>query len=155
MRIWSLHPRYLDRQGLTACWRETLLAQAVLEGATRGYTRHPQLERFRAAPDPLGAIGDHLAGLAEEATARGYRFDRGKVHRRSEPPVRLDVTSDQLAFEWEHLLRKLSTRNPELARQWAGVERPDAHPLFAVVDGPVASWERSVLPAAEDGPPQS
>jgi len=47
VRIWSLHPKYLDRQGLTACWREALLAQAVLNGATRGYTRHPQLVRFR------------------------------------------------------------------------------------------------------------
>ncbi|KRC61714.1 hypothetical protein ASE14_12860 [Agromyces sp. Root81] len=143
MRIWSLHPRYLDRQGLTACWRETLLGQAVLEGATRGYRRHPQLERFRAASDPLGAIGDHLAGIAEEATARGYRFDLGKVHRRSDPAVHLEVTNGQLALEWEHLLRKLSIRSPELALQWGDVELPDSHPLFAVVDGPVASWERA------------
>lgn len=146
MRIWSLHPRYLDRQGLTACWRETLLAQAVLEGATRGYTRHPQLERFRAAPDPLGAIGDHLAGVAEEATARGYRFDASKVHRRSASPVRIEVTDGQLALEWEHLLRKLSIRSPELAARWAGIELPDAHPLFLVVDGPVAPWERATAP---------
>jgi hypothetical protein len=146
MRIWSLHPRYLDRQGLTACWRETLLAQAVLEGATRGYTRHPQLERFRAAPDPLGAIGDHLAGIAEEATARGYRFDTGKVHRRSTPAVQLEVTTGQLALEWEHLLRKLSARSPELAAQWSGIELPAAHPLFAIVDGPAASWERAAAP---------
>ncbi|HEY9365492.1 MAG TPA: pyrimidine dimer DNA glycosylase/endonuclease V [Agromyces sp.] len=152
MRIWSLHPRYLDRQGLTACWRETLLAQAVLEGATRGYTRHPQLERFRAAPDPLGAIGDHLAGIAEEATARGFRFDGSKVHRRSEPRVQLEVTTGQLALEWEHLLRKLSVRSPELAAQWAGIELPDAHPLFTVVDGPVASWERAA-PSTADGAP--
>jgi len=26
MRLWSVHPRHLDRQGLTACWREALLA---------------------------------------------------------------------------------------------------------------------------------
>lgn len=146
MRIWSLHPRYLDRQGLTACWRETLLAQAVLEGATRGYTRHPQLERFRAASDPLGAIGDHLAGIAEEATARGYRFDGSKVQRRSTPAVRLEVTDGQLALEWEHLLRKLSVRSPELAVRWSGIELPDPHPLFTVVDGPVATWERAAAP---------
>ncbi|SIO05241.1 pyrimidine dimer DNA glycosylase/endonuclease V [Agromyces cerinus] len=155
MRIWSLHPRYLDRQGLTACWRETLLAQAVLEGATRGYTRHPQLERFRAVPDPLGAIGDHLAGIADEATARGYRFDRSKVHHRSDPALHLEVASGQLAFEWEHLLRKLSIRSPESAAQWAGIDLPDAHPLFAVVDGPVASWERAGPPAGESDPSQS
>lgn len=64
VRIWSLHPAQLDRQGLLACWRETLLAQAVLLGRTRGYTRHPQLERFRALPDPVGAVGRYLVDLA-------------------------------------------------------------------------------------------
>jgi hypothetical protein len=154
MRIWSLHPRYLDRQGLTACWRETLLAQAVLEGATRGYTRHPQLERFRAAADPLGAIGDHLAGIAEEAARRGYRFDGTKVHRRSDPFAPLEVTKGWLALEWQHLLGKLSARSPELALQWVGIEEPEAHPLFSVVDGPVSSWERAASPTAAEVPPQ-
>lgn len=46
MRLWTLHPEYLDRQGLVALWREAPLAKAVLEGKTRGYRRHPQLERF-------------------------------------------------------------------------------------------------------------
>jgi len=30
MRLWSLHPRYLDAKGLVALWREGLLAQKVL-----------------------------------------------------------------------------------------------------------------------------
>ncbi|MFF2273722.1 pyrimidine dimer DNA glycosylase/endonuclease V [Agromyces sp. NPDC058136] len=143
MRIWSVHPRYLDRQGLTACWRETLLAQAVLEGATRGYTNHPQLERFRAVPDPLGAIGDYLAAVAAEAGERGYRFDAAKVHRRSASPVSIEVTRGQLALEWRHLVAKLEARSPELALRWAEVELPESHPLFAVVPGEVASWERA------------
>lgn len=142
MRIWSLHPRYLDRQGLTACWREALLAQAVLEGATRGYTRHPQLERFRAAPDPGAAIGDYLAGVADEATERGYRFDRARVHRRGSARL-LEVTAGQLDLEWRHLMVKLRVRSPEHAERWAGVRRPDPHPSFAVVDGAVAPWERA------------
>ncbi len=36
MRLWSLHPRYLDAKGLVALWREALLAQAVLKGQTKG-----------------------------------------------------------------------------------------------------------------------
>jgi hypothetical protein len=48
MRLWTVHPRYLDARGLVAAWREALLAQAVLAGATRGYRHHPQLDRFRA-----------------------------------------------------------------------------------------------------------
>jgi len=145
MRIWSLHPRYLDRQGLTACWREALLAQAVLEGATRGYTRHPQLERFRESGRPLEAIGDYLAVVAEEAASRGYRFDDAKVHRRG-ATAPIEVTTGQLDLEWRHLRAKLAARSPEVAERWSAVVLPDQHPLFAVVDGPAASWERAVLP---------
>lgn len=146
MRIWSLHPRYLDRQGLTACWREALLAQAVLEGATRGYTRHPQLERFRAEPDPREAIGDYLAAVADEASTRSYRFDRGKVHRRGDPSRRMDVASGQLEFEWRHLRERLALRSPDHAARLAGIAMPEPHPLFTVIDGPVASWERGSAP---------
>ena len=35
MRIWSLHPQYIDAKGLVALWRETLLAKHVLEGKKR------------------------------------------------------------------------------------------------------------------------
>ena len=137
-----MHPRYLDRQGLVACWRETLLAQAVLGGATRGYTRHPQLERFRATDDPVAAIGAYLDALAAEADERGYRFDRARISRpgRMTP---LEVTDGQLNREWEHLLAKLATRSPEQHARWRSEPRPEPHPLFAVVPGPVASWERA------------
>jgi len=55
VRLWSVHPEYLDSRGLVALWREALLAQAVLRGETRGYRRHPRLARFRARPDPTAA----------------------------------------------------------------------------------------------------
>ena len=54
MCLWSLHPKYRDRAGLTAVWREAPLAQQVLRCTTRGYRHHPQLARFRAQADPLG-----------------------------------------------------------------------------------------------------
>ena len=46
MRLWSLHPKYLDIKGLVACWREGLLARKVLLDQTKGYKNHPQLIRF-------------------------------------------------------------------------------------------------------------
>ncbi len=143
MRIWSLHSRYLDRQGLIACWRETLLAQAVLAGRTRGYANHPQLQRFRATDDPGGSVSRYLAELATEADARGYRFDRTRILPWSENGELLDVTTGQLDVEWEHLRGKLRARSPEMAERWAGVDRPDPHPLFRVVPGGIAAWERA------------
>ena len=145
MRIWSLHPRYLDRQGLTACWRETLLAQAVLAGRTKGYRSHPQLERFRATPDPLAAVCAYLHDIALEADTRGYRYDRTRIDRalHGDPPVpRIEVTTGQLTYEWQWLLSKLQARSPEVATQHAAIDVPDPHPLFTVVDGPVAPWEK-------------
>lgn len=161
MRLWSLHPRHLDRQGLTGCWRESLLAQAVLAGRTRGYRSHPQLDRFRAQAEPLTAIGEYLEVLAEEASTRGYRFDRSRLDRRparaagdgpaegavlGDEVPRIPVTRGQLDFEWRHLLHKLEARSPEHWHRATALEGPTAHPLFEVVPGPVESWERAEEP---------
>ena len=138
MRLWSLHPQYLDPQGLVALWREGLLAQAVLAGKTRGYTRHPQLERFRQSPE---AICLYLQAIAEEARRRGYRFDESKVPR-VRKRRRIEVSEGQLRYEWKHLRAKLKARSAEWHRLTRGVDLPLAHPLFVIVDGPVAEWER-------------
>lgn len=142
MRLWSLHPRYLDRQGLVALWREALLAKAVLRGETRGYTRHPQLDRFNSHPHPRLAINAYLAAVQAEATARGYAFDRSKLG-----PVRavqaIAVSSGQLALEWKHLQGKLAVRSPDVLSRWGELAIPDCHPIFTSQPGPVASWERS------------
>jgi hypothetical protein len=141
MRLWSLHPRYLDPQGLVALWREALLARAVLGGNTRGYRNHPQLERFRLQPAPRSAISSYLQGIHAEAVARGYSFDRAKIGRaRIQAPVL--VTAGQLQHEWQHLLQKLAARNPPLHEQWRRIAVPDCHPLFRIRPGPIESWER-------------
>ena len=145
MRLWSLHPRYLDAQGLVALWREALLAKTVLGGKTRGYRHHPQLLRFQVHHSPRRAIKAYLAAVHAEAEARGYSFDRSKIG-----PVRavelLPVPSGQLRHEWEHLLGKLAARSPRVYAQWHAVARPRHHPLFRLRAGPVAAWER-VTPA--------
>ncbi len=141
MRLWSLHPKYLDPQGLVALWREALLAQAVLRGRTRGYRHHPQLARFRQHPAPISAVNSYLAAVHAEACARGYDFNRSKVG-----PLRcvaaLPVTSGQLRHEWRHLMAKLAVRNPALRRKWRGLKAPQCHPLFKARSGAVAAWEK-------------
>ncbi|MBI5687959.1 MAG: DNA lyase [Verrucomicrobia bacterium] len=141
MRLWTLHPGYLDARGLVAAWREALLAQKVLSGGTRGYTRHPQLARFRAARDPLAAMAAFQAGLAAEAARRGYRFDTAKIARRRFTG-RMTETRGQLLYEWKHLRAKLRVRSPEVYRRLRGVKRPKAHPMFRIVPGGVREWEK-------------
>lgn len=144
MRLWSVHPRYLDRAGLVACWREALLAQAVLLGETRGYRSHPQLERFREQADPVAAIGVFLTGVRAEALDRGYRFDGGCIRHPGSADGAIPVTAGQLALERAHLAAKLVERDPE---RLAGLPlAPEPHPLFRAVSGPSAPWERASPP---------
>jgi hypothetical protein len=142
MRLWSLHPKYLDAQGLVALWREALLARAVLNGTTRGYRNHPQLERFSAHAAPCSAISSYLHGIHAEAASRGYSFDRSKVGRgRIRGPV--PVTAGQLEYEWQHLLRKLEIRNPALYERWRAISDPECHPLFRLQPGEIEPWARA------------
>lgn len=139
MRLWTLHPRFLDTKGLTAVWREGLLARKVLRGETRGYTRHPQLIRFRAHPDPLAAIDAYLAAILGEARERGYNFDASKIDERAAAaPIR--ETTGQLGYEWLHLLDKLRRRAPDRFNDLHG-QSPAPHPLFVLEDGDVQDWE--------------
>ena len=141
MRLWSLHPRYLDSRGLVALWREALLAREVLRGNTRGYRHHPQLDRFRAHSAALSAIALYLEAVYDEAVARGFAFDHRKLgsgRRR----VIIPVSRGQLQYEWSHLLAKLRHRSPPVWRKWARLPMPEAHPLFRVRGGPVEAWER-------------
>jgi Pyrimidine dimer DNA glycosylase len=141
MRLWSLHPRYLDAKGLVAVWREGLLARAVLRGETRGYRHHPQLERFRAHPSPRLAIDAYLLAIHAEAVVRGYSFDRRKLGPRRKVKS-MAVTRGQLEYEWAHLMRKLALRSPALFEKFENVKRPAVHELFRSRPGPVAVWER-------------
>lgn len=143
MRLWTLHPQYLDPQGLVAVWRESLLARAVLRGETQGYRHHPQLHRFLRQAAPRSAINRYLAGILCEAHLRQYTFDGTKVGPiRSR--VRIAATSGQLEYEWQHLLTKLRVRSPTRYASLRAVTSPVPHPLFRIVAGPVEPWERGV-----------
>ena len=142
MRLWTLHPRYLDAKGLVAAWREALLAQKVLAGGTKGYRHHPQLARFQAQAEPLAAIATFLDGLAREAKERGYHFDATKIARHRFAGT-IAETDGQLRYEWNHLQTKLRTRAPVVARLHRSIATPEPHPLFHIVPGGVREWERT------------
>ena len=142
MRLWTVHPQYLDTKGLLAAWREGLLAQKVLRGKTRGYTRHPQLRRFQRRRAPVETIARYLSEVASEAERRGYRFDRNKISVRACGDTLIE-TRGQLLFEWSHLKRKLRRRSPKNYRICCKIEIPRAHPLFRIVAGPIREWEKA------------
>jgi len=135
----------LDVKGLSALWREALLAQQVLAGHTVGYTHHPQLIRFKAHAQPATAIAYYLSEIWTEADRRGYRFKKEKIAASSFGTlIKLPVTRGQLQYEFSWLLHKLQTRDPARGQLLRATRHPELHPLFALVEGPLAGWEKPV-----------
>jgi hypothetical protein len=141
MRLWTLHPSYLDTKGLVAVWREGLLALHVLRGQTRGYTQHPQLLRFQAHPEPIVAISNYLHAIADEADQRQYDFNRQKLEPWSEVDL-IPVTQGQVTYEAQHLLKKLAQRAPQKFLQLQSLETFMIHPMFTVIEGEREPWEK-------------
>ncbi len=140
MRLWSIHPKYLDRIGLVALWREALLAKKVLEGKTKGYINHPQLIRFKEAKDPVLTINTYLFYIYEEAKERNYNFNLSKVGKVN-LTTKISITDKQLQYEFGHLLRKLEIRNEEKFEKIKNI-KIESHPIFKVVKGKIADWEK-------------
>jgi hypothetical protein len=142
MRLWSLHPKYLDTQGLVAVWREGLLAQKVLLGETKGYLNHPQLERFKTLKNPINAIGIYLYFIWQEGQTRGFKFQQKKIQDFSESNIKLKVTQGQIEFEFGHLKNKLITRELTQFNVLKEIKEIEPHPIFKIIPGGVESWER-------------
>ncbi|MGZ3647746.1 MAG: pyrimidine dimer DNA glycosylase/endonuclease V [Syntrophales bacterium] len=146
MRLWSLHPGYLDARGLIALWREGLLARKILQHKTKGYKNHPQLDRFNAHLQPTVAMDCYLRFIYEEAVRRGYHFDVAKIGLKQQCP-KIPVTDGQLKYEVNHLKTKVKLRDPARYKKILAVKKPQAHPLFKVIVGGVESWEKvKILP---------
>ncbi len=141
MRLWSLHPKYLDAKGIVALWREGLLAKKVLENQTRGYRNHPQLSRFKESAHPLAFMNTYLHLVCDEAVRRGYSFDRSKLEPRRRLAKKISVQSGQVDYEWQHLMRKLKTRSHEDFENLKSVVKPSVHPLFKRTRGGIEPWE--------------
>ena len=141
MRIWSIHPKYLDAKGLVALWRETLLAKRVLEGKTQGYINHPQLQRFKQCSETLGAINKYLSVIYEESQKRKYKFDKEKIDWSYNRSLLIAVSSGQVEYEYQHLIKKLKIREPKMLENLPANADLETHPLFYKVPGGIESWE--------------
>ncbi len=141
MRIWSLHPKYLDSKGLVALWREALLAKNVLEGKTKGYKNHPQLLHFKETKSPIGAINKYLEEIFNEAIARNYKFDRKKIGK-TRSTEKIKVSRGQIKYEFAHLLNKLKKRDKLKFEKIRSIAKVKPHPLFLVQKGSIEQWEK-------------
>lgn len=142
MRIWSIHPKYLDSKGLVALWRETLLAKNVLQGKTKGYTNHPQLNRFKATKKPVATINFYLEMVWLEAKKRNFNFDKSKFEKTDEVEP-IQVNTGQINFEKKHLQTKLEIRDFKKYRENKSTVDFEMHPLFNSIEGQIEPWEKT------------
>lgn len=140
MRLWSLHPKYLDSKGLVALWREGLLARKVLLGKTKGYKNHHQLLRFKKHKHPVNAIDTYLFNVYTESQLRNYNFNRSKIGNKFTEDL-VDVTETQLVYELDHLRSKLKTRDHGTYLELRDIIVPDPNPFFRKVEGDIENWE--------------
>jgi len=131
----------LDNKGLVALWREGLLARKVLEGKTKGYKKHPQLERFKNSPNSVMLINSYLYFVFIEAEKRGFCFDKSKLYDVTAVRKAIPVTRGQMEFELKHLASKIRKRTPEFAKVLCK-KKLRCNPVFFVVEGPVENWEK-------------
>lgn len=143
MRLWSIDFSYLDRPGLLACWRESLLARNVLYGLTEGYKHHPRLARFKPSGDPVTAINTYLYYILLESRNRNYSFDENRLDYSSiNTDFHMPVTVGQVTYEFKLLLSKLKTRSPVNFNKIKGIDRPSTCRLFIQVEGDAENWDR-------------
>ncbi len=141
MRLWSIHPKYLDSKGLVALWREGLLARAVLEGNTQGYKNHPQLIRFKKQKDPLLFLDTYLYYIYLESKNREYNFRYEKIGTNYTEEL-INITKGQIEYELKHLMGKLKTRDMKKYNELEEVESPQANPIFKLIPGNIEPWEK-------------
>ena len=137
MRLWSIHPKYLDSKGLIAIWREGLLAKKVLAGRTTAYRNHPQLERFRGRD----LIDAYLFSILEESRKRGYCFS-GKKIRKIRLNRKIPIRKGQVFYEFQHLKKKLRIRDKHKFKEIERIKIPITNPVFFIREGGIEKWEK-------------
>ena len=143
MRIWSIHPKYLDWKGLGAQWREALLAQKVLQGETKGWRNHPQLNRFKEHPEPLKAVGYYLLEIHKESKKRDYNYNYSKILEPVDSVEKIPINLGQIEYEYKILMERLEKRTPHKHKENLKIQKIIPHPLFTTRIGPPERWEKS------------
>ena len=131
MRIWIIHPKYLDQKGLVALWREALLARKVLQGRTKGWTRHPQLDKIRKHNNPVAAMNTYLLHVWKESCNRGYCFDKKKIGNKF-TRKKIYISRKMFAKDISDLKKKLRKRDRKKYKELLKIEKPEPHPIFIV-----------------------
>jgi hypothetical protein len=108
MRVWDVHPGYLNRQSLLGEHRELHGIVAIIDNNKKGYSRHPETLRW------VGygwALMLRHRQLACEMALRGFH-DRSPVHSATNPGAWPATYLDPPADQFQRLADKYADREP-------------------------------------------
>lgn len=109
-------------------------------GLTKGYKNHPQLIRFLEVDNPELYINSYLLTIYDESVNRGYHFNRSKIGI-TDSKITLNVNSEQITYEFEHLQSKLAIRDKDLFKKNSLETVIKPNNFFKIVPGEIESWE--------------
>ncbi len=112
MRVWDIHPGFLNRQSLLGEHREIHAIHTVLSQQKKGYSRHPETLRWR---EHLAALWLRHEQVVAEMRIRGFNHFSPLPAPRSEivwPSVFIDTPGHQFALLAEKYTNKEQGRIP-------------------------------------------
>lgn len=112
MRVWDIHPGFLNRQSLLGEHREIHAIHTVLTQQKRGYSRHPETLRWR---EHLAALWLRHEQVVAEMRLRGFNHFSPLPAPRNEivwPSVFIDTPGRQFALLAEKYTNKEQGRIP-------------------------------------------
>jgi len=131
MRVWIVHPKYLDCKGLVALWRETLLARKVLKGKTKGWRNHPQLNKLKNHKNSVAAVNTYLLYVWKESEKRCYKFNKRKIEKNF-TKKKIKIPKKEVISDFEELKNKLKKRDPKRYREIVKVKKIEVNPIFII-----------------------
>lgn len=146
MRLWSIHPQYLDTKEFVACWKDAIDASAIIKRDDRNIHKiYPQLSRFNDIIPSKPAINKYLMFMYYNSIIRGYRFKHKNIDFKEiekNPGIRILVTRGQLNHELKIVRKILEDRDSELLDSPIYSYREvEPNPMFMVITGGIEQWE--------------
>ena len=143
MRVWTIHPRYLDRKELRLSWSSGLKALKVLS-QPKIYNRFQSgLSVFRTQSEPLFALTSYLLEIAKEGKRRGMDMDVSNLPKLPKDfRLKIPVSVQRVRSDRQLLIKHLARIGKKHVEKFESMRASLTHPLFFLhTDDKPGAWE--------------
>jgi len=136
VRLWTIHPRYLDDEALREAWRDGLNLRRALKIGSKAAEPCPDAAPWIAeSRQPVRALDLYLHAIHGEARRRGRSFDASKLGP-VDTKTKIPIPSSWVSADWRDLRAIVAKRSPGFFPRIESVQRPHCHPAFRRVSTP-------------------